>query len=83
MAAAPAPEPRHLPLGMFGIGLHVGDTGALAVGFFTPQAGILAGAIQFIPNPLKFGMVGTLPIHILADALQLSFQSCSVGVFLG
>jgi hypothetical protein len=29
-------KPRHLPLGMFGIGLHVSDTSALAVGFFTP-----------------------------------------------
>jgi hypothetical protein len=44
------PQPCHLPLG---IGLHVGDTGALAVGLFTPQAGILAGAIQFIPNLLQ------------------------------
>jgi hypothetical protein len=29
-------KPHHLPLGMFGIGLQVGDTGALAVGLFTP-----------------------------------------------
>jgi hypothetical protein len=44
---------------MFSVGLQIGDAGALAVGFFTPEAGILAGAIQFIPNLFQFGgMVG-------------------------
>jgi len=79
-----SPEPCHLPLSIFGVGLQVGDAGALAIGLFTPEAGILAGAIQLIPNLLQVGgMVGTLPIRILARTLQLGFQPDSVGVQFG
>jgi hypothetical protein len=68
---------------MFTVGLHVGDAGALAIGLFMPEADILAGAIQLISNLLQFGMIGALSIRILARALQLGFQPCSVGVQFG
>jgi len=68
---------------MFSVGLQVGDADALAVSLFTPEAGILAGAIQFIPNLLQLGGMVGMTICVLAHTLQLGFQPCSVGEQLG